>query len=88
MMIECSPDDLCLLCKVNKADKTGSHFTPSGIVKMVVGKKNSEHEVTINPGKGEVYQYFGRANLLNNDTTIRKSDNVADFIFVLIAKKN
>ena len=75
------PDDICLLCKINKADKKGSHFTPIGILKKVVGKRGAEHEVTIDPFGGQVSEYFGRENLKNTDPTIRQSDNVADYIF-------
>ena len=81
MSIQRTPDDICLLCKINKADKKGSHFTPIGILKKVVGKRGAEHEVTIDPFGGQVSEYFGRENLKNTDPTIRQSDNVADYIF-------
>ncbi len=87
-MIKRSEEDLCFLCKVNKADKAGSHFTPIGIIKKVVGKRGYEHEVTIAPSKGEVNQYFGRDNLKNTDPTIRQSDNVADHIFCTACEEN
>ena len=76
-----TPDDICLLCKSNKADKKGSHFTPIGILKKVVGKRGYEHEVTIDPFKGQITEFFGRGSLKNTDPTIRQSDNVADYIF-------
>lgn len=87
MINQRTPEDLCLLCKKNKADKKGSHFTPIGILKKVVGKRGAEHEVTIDPFKGQVSEYFGRDNLKNTDPTIRQSDNVADYIFCTDCEK-
>ena len=82
-----TPEDICLLCKRNKSDKKGSHFTPIGILKKVIGKRGAEHEVTIDPFKGQVSEYFGRDNLKNTDPTIRQSDNVADYIFCTDCEK-
>ncbi len=83
-----TPEDICLICKTNKADKEGSHFTPIGMIKTVVGKRNYEHEITISPGKGEIDQFYGRSNLNNTDTEIHQSDNVADYIFCTECETN
>lgn len=83
-----TPEDLCFLCQKNKADKKGSHFTPIGMVKTVVGKRNFEHEITISPEKGKLDQFFGRSNLNNTEIEIHQSENVADFIFCTECENN
>lgn len=74
-------DDICLICNTNKSDKKGSHFTPIGILKQVVGERDYEHEITIDPHQGKVSERKGRSNLSNTNPEIVASDNVADFIF-------
>jgi hypothetical protein len=88
MNLSRTPEDICLICKTNKADKEGSHFTPIGMIKKVVGNRDYEHEVTISPGEGKIDQFYGRSNLNNSDTEIRQSDNVADFIFCTDCEAN
>ncbi len=76
-----SPNDDCLLCKINKADKKGSHYTPAGIIKREIGKRDHEELYTINSFQASTSVFKGRSNLENTDTTIRKNDNVEDYIF-------
>lgn len=83
-----TPEDFCLICKTNKADKEGSHFTPIGMIKKVVGNRDYEHEVTISPSEGKIDQFYGRSNLNNSATEIRQSDNVANYIFCTNCETN
>lgn len=76
-----SPQDICLICQINNSDKKGSHFTPIGILKQVVGERDYEHEITIDPDKGKITERKGRSNLSNTNTEIVLSDNVANYIF-------
>ncbi|MEP7109174.1 MAG: hypothetical protein ABI760_14370 [Ferruginibacter sp.] len=82
-----TPDQLCLLCLSNKADFKGSHFTPSCIIKNVIGKKGYENEIAIYPTKGSLSQFYGRSNLNNTDTKTQKTDNVLDHILCSSCEK-
>jgi hypothetical protein len=55
--------DKCLLCKVNNADKTGSHIVPHFLMKMidnVVGKTGRDVELGFVIEPFETHSYFGR----------------------------
>jgi len=82
-----SQDDICLLCQINKADKKGSHYTPAGIVKREIGKRDYEELYSINSFRASTSVFRGRSNLNNTDTTIRKGDHVEDYIFCTTCEK-
>lgn len=82
------PDDPCLLCGVNKADKPGSHFTPAGIIKKVVGDRDKEEIYSIDAAEHSISRFMGRANLKNEDPEIKKGDHVADYILCSACEKN
>ncbi len=81
MNINRTPDEDCLLCVSNKADKKGSHFTPAGIIKHVIGERDYEEIYNISADKATTSTYFGRSNLLNTDPRIRKPEHTADYVF-------
>lgn len=81
------PDDPCLLCGVNKADKPGSHFTPAGIIKKVVGERDKEEIYSIDAAEHSISRFMGRANLKNEDPEIKKGGHVADYILCSSCEK-
>lgn len=82
-----TPEHICLLCKNNKANKKGSHYTPAGIIKRVIGERNYEELYTINPHNITTTKYYGRSNLLNTNPTIKKPEHVDDYIFCTSCEK-
>lgn len=82
-----SQDDICLLCQKNKSDKRGSHYTPAGIVKREIGKRDYEELYSINSFRASTSVFRGRSNLNNTDTTIRQGDHVEDYIFCTHCEK-
>ena len=87
MKISRSPDDICLLCRNNKADKKGSHYTPAGLIKREIGKRDYEEIYSINSFRASASVFRGRSNLSNTDTTIRQGDHVDDYIFCSVCEK-
>ncbi|CAN5326410.1 hypothetical protein BH11BAC5_BH11BAC5_12480 [soil metagenome] len=79
--------DICLLCQLNPADKTGSHFTPAGIIKRVIGERDYEEIYTISAHSATTSTYFGRSNLLNTDPDIKKPEHTADYVFCSSCEK-
>ncbi len=84
-----SPDDICLLCEVNKATAKNSHYTPAALIASCIGKRNYEDSKRIETG-GEkpLDSYYGSANLQNTDPTIKQHHHAADFIFCPTCEKN
>jgi len=80
-------EDICLLCKINKSDKRGSHYTPAGITKRVIGERDKEELHTICSHEAETSIYYGRSNLSNKDPEIKKPPHVDDYIFCTECEK-
>lgn len=80
-------EEICLLCKINKSDKKGSHYTPAGITKRVIGERDKEELYTICSHEAETSTYYGRSNLSNKDPEIRKPPHVDDYIFCTECEK-
>lgn len=56
--------EYCLLCRKNKANKTGSHIIPQFLMRMVnakVGTKGRDHEIGFNITNDGIRPYFGRS---------------------------
>lgn len=56
--------DKCKLCKVRKADKTGSHIIPHFLLKRVEnidGNNKRDHELGFTIGKLQISSHFGRS---------------------------
>ncbi len=82
-----TPDDICLLCQNNKADKKGSHYTPAGIIKRVIGERDYEELYSINSFATTTSVYYGRSNLSNTNPTIKKPNHIEDYIFCSSCEK-
>ena len=79
-------DDMCLICLLNKADKKGSHFTPAGIIKKVIGDRDYEELYSLNNTNLTKDIFFGRSNLQNPSTQIKKpSFNKKEGFFIMLA---
>jgi hypothetical protein len=56
----------CQLCKIKKADKTGSHIIPHFLMKRIdneIGKKGRDRELGFTIGEIETTSYFGQSVL-------------------------
>lgn len=82
-----TPDDFCLICLKNYADKKGSHFTPAGISRKVLGERDKEDIYSIDAAGHSIENVKGRSNLANQDPEIKKLPNVEDFIFCSACEK-
>jgi hypothetical protein len=71
----------CLLCQINKADATGSHFAPAWIIEPTVGKRDSEEAYSIDAEAHEIDVHYGRENKKAKEGVISKNPHVRDFIF-------
>ncbi len=80
-MAQRTAKDTCLLCKQKLADKTGSHYTPAGIIKRVIGKRDYEEAYGLTASEASTSKFMGRSNLNNTSTTIQKPEHVEDHIF-------
>lgn len=87
MKISRSPNHICLLCQNNKADKKGSHYTPAGLIKREIGKRDYEEIYSINSFQASASVFKGRSNLSNTDTSIRQADHIDDYIFCSVCEK-
>ena len=69
----------CIICEKN-ANATGSHMVPANLIKNCVGESDAEESYEIDAKKAKVDVYYGRDNLKNKSTKIKKShykeDNV------------
>lgn len=82
--------DICLLCKENEANKTGSHIIPSFLMKRINGDGKRDHEVGFVIGVSEVTPYFGRdiyeakrKDITDNEELLENRENldIKDYIF-------
>lgn len=80
-MAKRTPNDACLLCKNKPADKTGSHYTPAGIIKKVIGKRDYEEAYSLTASDASTSKFMGRSNLKNASMAIQKPEHVEDHIF-------
>jgi hypothetical protein len=69
----------CIICEKN-ANATGSHMVPANLIKNCIGESDAEESYEIDAKKAKVDVYYGRDNLKNKSTKIKKShykeDNV------------
>jgi len=81
-IIQRTPEDICLLCLINKATQKGSHYTPMSMLASNTGKRGYEFTAIIDPNSETlIHPYFGRSNSKNNDPEIKKDPHIDDFIF-------
>jgi len=75
-------NDICLICGLNKSNKTNSHFVPVGLLKSNIGKRDYEDVFVIGlDDNNSLTEYQGRSNLKNTNTDIKQNPHSADYIF-------
>lgn len=87
-MVHRHPWQLCLLCLLRKADKTGSHFVPAGLLKGTIGKRDYEEAHSIDPTDVSTASHYGRSNLKNTNPEATQNPHVADYIFCSTCEDN
>ena len=78
-----TPESLCMLCLLRKANATGSHFAPNGLIKGSIGARNLEIAVTIDPHNPNpaIEHHYGSGVLSNTNPTPPPNPHVRDYIF-------
>jgi hypothetical protein len=80
-MSERKPTDRCLLCCEKEATKTNSHIVPACLLVSMIGKRDKEYSISIKASEAKIDEYYGRANLENQSTEIKKHHQAEDFYF-------
>ena len=80
-MVQRNAQDFCLLCINKLADKTGSHYTPAGIIKNVIGRRDYEETYSVTADEANTSKFMGRSNLKNTNSSIQKPEHIEDHIF-------
>jgi hypothetical protein len=75
------PTDKCLICGVNEATQKNSHIVPASLLTSMIGKRDKEHSILLEPSKAQVDEFFGRANLKNESTAIKQHHHTRNFYF-------
>jgi hypothetical protein len=78
----------CYLCRKRPASQRKSHFTPATATADVFGVRGKEEIYAISPHEGKVDTYFGRDNLKNTDTTVKKDLNTEPYVFCKECEEN
>lgn len=82
-----TPDDICFLCKEEKATDKGSHLIPAKMLDTNVGKRNYEESYRIRASEGLIDDFFGRSNLKNTNTKKKDHHYTVDHWFCLGCEK-
>ncbi|WP_442846116.1 hypothetical protein [Leeuwenhoekiella sp. H156] len=69
----------CIICDKN-ANATGSHIAPASLIQNCIGKHYWEESYEIDSKNATVDVYFGRNNLKNTNTEIKKHHHKVDEI--------
>ncbi len=77
----------CIICS-NDADATGSHIVPASLIQNCVGKHYREESYSIDAKNVNIDLYFGRDNLKNTSTEIKKNHYKEDHILCQACEKN
>lgn len=78
-----TPNDICLICQVEKALHKNSHITPSALLTSAIGKRYSEEAYTIDIETASVEVHFGRDNLKNKNPVPTQNPHAMPYIFCL-----
>lgn len=81
-------DSLCTVCLFRKANATGSHFAPAGLIKGTIGGRDQETAVTIDPDGPQIEHHYGRGNLNNTNPEPTPNPHVRDHIFCTLCEKD
>ena len=77
----------CIICD-RKADATGSHIVPASLIQNCVGKHYREESYKIDSKNLSTDIYFGRDNLKNPSTEIKRNHYKRDYILCQVCEDN